>query len=97
MPSATPRTAFPHNHRAFTRRRLKLEDGRELAYGMMLNWISLATACRLPATTVPAGLSASGLPVGMQIIGAYGTDTRTLAVAQAIDENFRGYVSPPGF
>ncbi|HPA37739.1 MAG TPA: amidase family protein [Phenylobacterium sp.] len=94
---ATPRTAFPHNHRAFTRRRLKLEDGRELAYGMMLNWISLATACRLPSTTVPAGLSASGLPVGMQIIGAYGTDTRTLAVAQAIDEDFRGYVSPPGF
>jgi amidase len=56
---ATPRTAFPHNHGAFTRRRLKLEDGRELAYGMMLNWISLPPALdhrpRRPVGLGPAG------------------------------------------
>jgi amidase len=61
----------------------------------MLNWIALATACRLPVTTVPAGLAASGLPVGVQIIGPQGGDAKTLAVAQAIDEAFGGYRTPP--
>ena len=60
----------------------------------MLNWISLATACHLPVTTVPAGHTASGLPVGAQLIGPQGGDAKTLAVAQAIDENIRGFVAP---
>jgi amidase len=94
---ATPRAAFPHDHRAFQGRRLKFEDGRSVPYASILGWISLATACRLPASMVPAGLTPQGLPVGMQIIGPYGADTKTLAVAEAIDENFRGFLIPPGF
>ena len=33
----------------------------------MLGWIALATACLLPATTVPAGIAADGLPVAGSI------------------------------
>ena len=33
--------------------------------------------------------------VGAQIIGPHGGDARTLAVAQAIDEDVRGFVAPP--
>ena len=61
----------------------------------MLTWIALPTALHLPATAVPAGRTASGLPVGAQIIGPLGGDARTLAVAQAIDENIRGFTPPP--
>jgi amidase len=61
----------------------------------MLQWIGLATALGLPATAVPAGLTGSGLPVGAQIIGPRGADAKTLAVAQACDENIRGFVAPP--
>jgi amidase len=60
----------------------------------MLDWIAFATALHLPATTVPAGPSASGLPIGVQLIGPPGGDGRTLSIAQAIDENVRGFVPP---
>lgn len=90
-----PVPAFPHDRRPFQRRRLKLSDGGQVPYNAMLTWISLATALHLPATAVPAGLTASGLPVGAQLIGPHGADSRTLAIAQAIDENVRGFVAPP--
>ena len=91
----TPTTAFPHDHRPFASRRLKFSDGAAIPYPAMLNWIALATACHLPATAIPAGLSTGGLPVGVQIIGAHGSDSRTLAIAQAIDENLGGFIAPP--
>ena len=87
--------AFQHDHRPFQSRRLKTSEGKEIPYVSMLNWIALATACQLPATCVPAGLTAGGLPVGAQIIGPRGGDAKTLAVAQAIDEQVRGFVAPP--
>jgi amidase len=90
----SPVVAFPHNHRPFGKRSLSASDGRTIPYNAMLNWIALATALHLPATTVPAGLAASGMPVGVQLIGPSGGDARTLAVAQAIDENVRGFVAP---
>jgi amidase len=61
----------------------------------MLHWIAMATALHLPATAVPAGLTGSGLPVGAQLVGPQGGDSRTLAIAQAIDENVRGFQPPP--
>lgn len=90
----SPVVAFPHDHRPFGKRTLATSDGRTIPYNAMLNWIALATALHLPATTVPAGLAASGMPVGVQLIGPPGGDARTLAIAQAIDENVRGFVAP---
>jgi amidase len=90
-----PVPAFPHDHRPFTRRTLKLSDGTTIPYAAMLTWIGLATALHLPATAVPAGRTAAGLPVGAQLIGPLGGDARTLAIAQAIDENVRGFTPPP--
>ena len=92
---AAPVTAFPHDHRPIAARRLRLSDGGRLPYADLLNWIALASACHLPAATVPAGLTAAGLPVGLQIIGAHGADSRVLAIAQAIDENLIGFIAPP--
>ena len=86
-------TAFPHDHRPFNRRRLLSTDGA-LPYPSMLNWISLATALHLPATAIPAGPAACGLPVGVQLIGPLNGDSKTLALAQAIEENVRGFTAP---
>ncbi|MBX3483690.1 amidase family protein [Phenylobacterium sp.] len=90
-----PVAAFPHETRPFQKRSLTLSDGQAIPYNSMLTWIGLATALHLPATAVPAGRTPGGLPVGAQIIGPLGGDSRTLAVAQAIDENVRGFEPPP--
>ncbi len=95
MTPATPLPAFPHDRRPMTSRKLKLSDGSSAPYLAMLCWSALATACRLPATVVPAGLTSGGLPVGAQLIGPPGGDSRLLAIAQAIDENMRGFIAPP--
>lgn len=91
----TPVCAFPHDHRPFARRKLRMSDGRDIPYASMLNWIGLATALHLPATAIPAGPAASGLPVGVQLIGPLNGDGKTLALAQAIEENVRGFTPPP--
>ncbi|HEY3949752.1 amidase family protein [Phenylobacterium sp.] len=90
-----PVTAFPHDHRPFNRRSLTMSGGQRIAYGAMLNWISLATALHLPATAIPAGRAADGMPVGAQLIGPLSSDGKTLALAQAIDENIKSFVAPP--
>ncbi|MBO0806644.1 MAG: amidase, partial [Nocardiopsaceae bacterium] len=51
-----------------------------------IDWIrtcSRITVTAHPAVSVPAGLSADGLPVGLQLVGGYGTDDRLLAIAGA--------------
>jgi amidase len=90
----TPVAAFPHDHRPFQSRSLRMSNGQVIPYNSMLSWIALATALGLPATAVPAGRTPAGLPVGAQLIGPVGGDARTLALAQAIDENVRGFLAP---
>jgi amidase len=91
----TPVTAFPHDHQPMGERKLSYSNGQTFAYTSILDWIALATACGLPATAIPAGVAADGLPVGVQIIGPRGGDARTLAVAQAIEHALGGFVAPP--
>jgi amidase len=91
----TPVVAFPHDHAPFGGRRLTQSDGTKIPYTSMLNWIGMATACGLPATAFPAGPAASGLPVGVQIIGPRGGDARVLSYAQAFEDALGGFMPPP--
>lgn len=45
-------------------------------------WASLATLAYLPATVFPAGLSATGLPIGIQAIGPELGDATTIELAR---------------
>jgi amidase len=90
-----PVAAFPHDHRPLEKRRLTGSDGRVMPYFSLLNWIALPTALHFPATAIPAGFTGQGLPVGAQLIGHIGADSRLLALAQSIDENIRGFTPPP--
>jgi amidase len=94
MAPIAPVAAFPHDHRPFQNRKLELSDGTKAPYVSMLRWIALATACGLPATAIPAGQTPLGLPVGAQLIGPRGGDSRTLAVAEAIEARLGGFVAP---
>ena len=73
---------------------LELSDGTKAPYVAMLRWIALATACGLPATAIPVGQTPLGLPVGAQLIGPRGGDSRTLAAAEAIETRLGGFVAP---
>jgi amidase len=90
----SPTAAFPHDHRPFNDRTLQLSDERAAPYDAILDWIALATACGLPATCVPAGLTAGGLPVGVQLIGPHGSDDALLAIAESIERQLGGWRSP---
>lgn len=48
---------------------------------------------RLPAAAVPAGHSADGLPVGVQVVGAPGSDGAVLAAAETIERELAGTVA----
>ena len=52
-----------------------------------IDWIrscSRITVSAHPAVSVPSGLTPSGLPVGLQLVGAYGADRRLLQIAAAV-------------
>ena len=49
----------------------------------------------VPVTQVPLGLNDDGLPLGVQVVGADGTDHVTIAVALELERVFGGWVPPP--
>jgi amidase len=91
---AVPTVAIPHDHRRIRDRRLVV-DGEERPYWDVLLWASPANLAYLPASALPVGFSADGLPVGAQIIGAHGGDRTTLAFAACAEEVLGGFVPPP--
>jgi amidase len=89
-----PTTAFPHDHSP-QRARLLDVDGKKIPYGDQLAWASVATSTGLPATVAPIGHDASGLPIGVQIIGGYLEDRTTIAFAGLIEQEFGSFKPPP--
>jgi fatty acid amide hydrolase 2 len=61
-------------------------------------WILAPTAIfnllGLPATQVPLGLNARGLPVGVQVAAGRDRDHVSIAVAQALEEELGGWTPP---
>ena len=49
----------------------------------------------LPSTVPPIGLGPSGLPIGCQVVGPYGGDRLTIALAGRIGDLMGGYQPPP--
>jgi amidase len=77
--------AFPHFAPGLDwQARTFVIDGKEEPFGNQLAWPGVATLANLPATAIPIGKTAGGLPIGAQIIGPYLGDRTTLAVAALI-------------
>ena len=64
--------------------------GRGLINGTEVqNWVHFTYAfnmTRSPAATIPVGLSASGVPIGMQVVGPQHADLVVLRAAAAIEQ-----------
>ena len=53
------------------------------------------TSCGLPAISIPSGLAASGLPLGIQLASAPFNEARLLAAARWCEAVLHGHLSPP--
>jgi amidase len=92
-----PTPAYPHDHSPDQeKRRIRIDD-TDHAYADQLAWPGVATLPGLPATAIPLGLSAEGLPVGVQIVGPFLEDRTPLKLAELIEREFGGFVPPPLF
>ncbi len=70
-------------------------DGEPMSdYIDWLRFSFLATTTTLPALSMPAGFTAAGLPVGLQLVGPPRGEARLLQVALAVEERLGLRVGP---
>ena len=89
--------AFPHDHKGTLMTRSLEVNGKEKPMLNNMTWTRIAVVSGLPATVAPVGFSESGLPVGIQIIGARLEDLTTIAFAKDLSKLIGGFVAPPGY
>lgn len=77
--------AFPYQADPNWGNRTLMIDGQAQPYGAQLAWAGLATFPGLPSTCVPVAKSTTGLPIGLQLIGAPYGDWTTLGLAQLME------------
>ena len=53
------------------------------------------TLCGVPAVTLPLLTGASGMPIGVQLVGEKGDDARLLRTARWLIETVRSFAPPP--
>lgn len=92
----TQTAAIPHDHSEPMARRTIPVNGRERPYFDVFNWIALPTLTHLPAAVAPVGRTASGLPVGIQIVAPYLEDYTAIDFARRLGEVAGGFEAPPG-
>ena len=86
---------FPHDHEGDVTTRTLICNGETRPFLDVARWTALTGMAYLPSTVPPIGLGASGLPTGMQVVGPYGADRRTIRLAARIAECSGGYQVPP--
>ena len=87
--------AFAHNQRGERWERMIPVNGREQPTTDALFWAGYPGVVGLPATAIPLGRSAGGLPVGAQIVGPRLADPLCLRFAQWLEREYRGFEPPP--
>jgi amidase len=87
--------AFLHDHNPNRDERRVNVNGTLAPYAEQLFFAGLASLSYLPATAAPIGLTAEGLPVGMQIIGPEGEDPTAIEFARLLAAAIGGFVPPP--
>ncbi|MGB0554269.1 MAG: amidase [Alphaproteobacteria bacterium] len=90
-------TAIQHDQDRPRHERTITVNGRQESYNDQLFWAGMATLPYLPSTVFPAGPSDNGLPVGVQAIGPYLQDLRTIRFAELLEDGLCGFSAPPGY
>ncbi len=88
-------TAMAHNHQGYRWERMIPVNGKPQPSTTQLFWAGYPGVVGLPATAVPLGLAADGLPVGAQLVGPAFGDPVCLRFARWLEEVYRAFVPPP--
>ncbi|POX42525.1 amidase [Streptomyces sp. Ru73] len=94
---ATPTAAVEDQTATPVPQRYITVDGERRPYFDQTAWLNMAGHVRLPAVVVPAGRTAAGLPLAVQIIGPYLADRTVLDLAKHLARLLPEPVRPPSF
>jgi len=89
--------AVLHDHSGSMGERFIEVNGEKMNFSDQLFWAGYSCNFYLPSTAAPLGHTATGLPYGMQIVGAPYADLTTIAVAGWLEKDWLGFSPPPGF
>ena len=88
---------WPHMTEGEVADRRLVVGGQDVSYNDLLFWAGITCGYHLPASVAPLGLTAGGLPYGVQIAGPLYGDRTTIAVAGLLERSWRRFVPPPGY
>ncbi len=77
-------------------RMIDVNDGKQPTTDQLF-WAGWSCNVYLPATVAPTGLTASGLPAGLQIVAPHLLDRRSIAFAGLLERELGSFVAPPGY
>ena len=89
--------AYPHDHEGDRADRTLTVNGKPQSVIDQLFWAGWSCGVYLPGTVAPAGLTASGLPCGLQIVSPHLRDREGIAFATMMESELGGYAVPPGY
>ena len=89
--------AHAHDHDGIRAERTITVNGHDVATVDQLFWAGFSCGVYLPGTVAPAGLTASGLPCGLQIVAGHLRDRESLAFAAFMERELGGALVAPGY
>ena len=92
-----PTAAILHDHSEPMSARTLQVNGIPRPYLEQTSWAGLTGMAWLPATAAPIGRTASGLPIGVQIVGPWLEDYTPIAFAGHLAALTGGFTPPPGY
>jgi len=94
---AAASAAFPHDQKGERHERTITVNGKQVPTTDQLFWAGFSGVVYLPSTVAPGGVTPEGLPVGVQIVGPQYGDLTCIALARMLEQEFQGFVPPPGY
>lgn len=94
---AAASAAWPHDQAGERHERTITVNDRDVATTDQLFWAGFSGVVYLPSVVGPAGILASGLPVGYQAIAAHLNDRTAIRFAECVEREIGGFVPPPGY
>ncbi len=94
---AASSAAFPHDHAGERHERTILVNGKRVPTTDQLFWAGYPCLSYLPSTIAPIGLTKSGLPVGVQIVGPQYGDRTCIEFARFLEREYYAFTPPPAF